>query len=134
MDSDNVSVDANGYENPGGEGGTTGGTHTFGVLWTTTGVTFVYDGAVVGTETALLSGAMFIVIKNSMGGPLLSRPPRSSVTCVSGTDRNRRQLRLHCTGPRPIPYGIADISNWQPSTQGAVLLDASALAGETDAA
>ena len=27
------------------------GTHTYGVLWTTTGVTFLYDGAVVGTLT-----------------------------------------------------------------------------------
>ena len=62
-----------GISNPGGVGGTSGGTHTYGVLWSTTGVTFVYDGVVVGTETASLSGPMFLVMENSLasGGPPL---------------------------------------------------------------
>jgi hypothetical protein len=47
---------SNQVSNPGGVGGTTAGTHTYGVLWTTTGVTFVYDSVVVGSESAALSG------------------------------------------------------------------------------
>ena len=35
------------------------------MLWTTTGVTFVYDGVVVGTETAALTGPMYLVMENS---------------------------------------------------------------------
>ena len=60
-----------GVSNPGGVGGTTGGTHTFGALWTTTGVTFVYDGVVVGSEAADLSGPMYLVMVNSAGPPAL---------------------------------------------------------------
>ncbi len=55
--------------NPGGVGGTAPGTHTYGVLWSTTGVTFVYDGVVVGSETASLSGPMYLVMENSLGSP-----------------------------------------------------------------
>jgi hypothetical protein len=51
---------------PGGIGGATGGTHTFGVLWTTTGVTFVYDGSVVGSESVSLTSPMFLVMENSL--------------------------------------------------------------------
>jgi Glycosyl hydrolases family 16 len=60
-----------GFANPGGVGGTTAGTHTYGVLWSTTGVTFVYDGVVVGSENASLSGPMYLVMENSMGSPAL---------------------------------------------------------------
>jgi hypothetical protein len=61
---------------PGGIGGTTAGTHTFGVLWTTTGVTFVYDGSVVGSESVSMTSPMFLVMENSLpmsrgGAPLL---------------------------------------------------------------
>jgi hypothetical protein len=48
------------------------GTHTYGVLWTTTGFTFVYDGAVVGTVTEALTSPMFLIMENSggsYGGP-----------------------------------------------------------------
>ncbi len=58
-----------GFINPGGIGGTTAGTHTYGVLWTTTGVTFVYDGVVVGSETAALTGPMYLVMENAIGTP-----------------------------------------------------------------
>jgi hypothetical protein len=58
-----------GFANPGGVGGTTAGTHTYGVLWSTTGVTFVYNGVVVGSETAALSGPMYLVMENSLGSP-----------------------------------------------------------------
>ena len=61
----------NDVANPGGVGGTTAGTHTYGVLWTTTGVTFVYDGQVVGTLSASLSGPMYLVMENSLGSPTL---------------------------------------------------------------
>ncbi len=59
----------NDVSNPGGVGGATAGTHTYGVLWTTTGVTFVYDGQVVGTLSASLSGPMYLVMENSLGSP-----------------------------------------------------------------
>ena len=58
-----------GFANPGGVGGTTSGTHTYGVLWTTTGATFVYDGVVVGSETAALPGPMYLVMENAIGNP-----------------------------------------------------------------
>jgi hypothetical protein len=47
------------------------GTHTYGVLWTTTGVTFVYDGAVVGTLSEALTNPMYLIMENSVdsGGP-----------------------------------------------------------------
>jgi hypothetical protein len=41
------------------------GTHTYGVLWTTTGFTFVYDGAVVGTATESLTSPMYLIMENS---------------------------------------------------------------------
>lgn len=63
--------------NPGGIGGTTAGTHTYGVLWSITGVTFVYDGVVVGSETAALSGPMYLVMENSLGSPSV---PGATVT------------------------------------------------------
>ena len=68
---------SNQVSNPGGIGGTTAGTHTYGVLWTTTGVTFVYDGVVVGSETAVLSGPMYLVMENSLGSPSV---PGATVT------------------------------------------------------
>jgi hypothetical protein len=41
------------------------GTHTYGVLWTTTGFTFVYDGAVVGTVNVALTSPMYLLMENS---------------------------------------------------------------------
>jgi beta-glucanase (GH16 family) len=41
------------------------GTHTYGVLWTTTGITFFYDGVDVGTVNVALDSPMFIVMENS---------------------------------------------------------------------
>ena len=41
------------------------GTHTYGVLWTTTGVTFVYDGADVGSLTEAMTSPMFLCMENS---------------------------------------------------------------------
>ena len=41
------------------------GTHTYGVLWTTTGVTFVYDGADVGSLTESMTSPMFLCMENS---------------------------------------------------------------------
>ncbi len=60
--------------NPGGAGALAsplGGPHTFGVLWSTTGVTFVYDGVVVGSATITLTGPMYLLMENSLGGPSL---------------------------------------------------------------
>ena len=60
--------------NPGGAGALAAplaGSHTFGVLWSTTGVTFVYDGAVVGSATISLTGPMYLLMENSLGGPSL---------------------------------------------------------------
>jgi hypothetical protein len=45
------------------------GPHTFGVLWSITGVTFVYDGIVVGSATIPLTGPMYLLMENSLGGP-----------------------------------------------------------------
>jgi len=56
-----------GADGPGGVVSSVPGTHTFGVMWTTTSVTFVYDGAVVGTENESLDSPMFIVMENSIG-------------------------------------------------------------------
>ena len=49
----------------GGTANDLSGTHTYGVLWTTTGVTFLYDGAVVGTATEAMTSPMFLVMENS---------------------------------------------------------------------
>ncbi len=63
-----------GFENPGGSGGDfVPGTHTFGLLWTTKGVTFYYDGVKVGSETASLTGPMYLVAENS--NPLSGAAP-----------------------------------------------------------
>ena len=59
--------DGSGADGPGGVVSSDPGTHTFGVLWTTTSVTFVYDGVVVGTENQSLDSPMFIVMENSIG-------------------------------------------------------------------
>ena len=45
-----------GASNPGSTGGITGGTHTYGVLWSTTGVVLVNDGVIVGSEVAPITG------------------------------------------------------------------------------
>ena len=60
------------FTNPGGVGALAApltGPHTFGVLWSTTGVTFVYDSVVVGSATMTLSGPMYLVMENSLGDP-----------------------------------------------------------------
>ncbi len=49
----------------GGTANDLSGTHTYGALWTTTGVTFLYDGAVVGTVTEAMTSPMFLVMENS---------------------------------------------------------------------
>jgi len=41
------------------------GTHTYGVLWTTTGFTFFYDGADVGTVNVALTSPEYILMENS---------------------------------------------------------------------
>jgi hypothetical protein len=41
------------------------GTHTYGVLWTTTGFTFFYDGADVGTVNVALTSPEYLVMENS---------------------------------------------------------------------
>jgi hypothetical protein len=41
------------------------GTHTYGVLWTTTGFTFFYDGANVGTVNVALTSPEYLVMENS---------------------------------------------------------------------
>ncbi len=41
------------------------GTHTYGVLWTTSGFTFLYDGAVVGTVNVALTSPMYLLMENS---------------------------------------------------------------------
>ncbi len=42
------------------------GTHTYGVLWTTTGLTFFYDGAQVGPTINLsLTSPMYLLMENS---------------------------------------------------------------------
>jgi beta-glucanase (GH16 family) len=50
----------------GGVGGTTAGTHTFGVLWTTVDITFVYDGSVVGSIPVSLTSPMYLIMENSL--------------------------------------------------------------------
>jgi hypothetical protein len=44
------------------------GTHTYAVLWTTTGFTFLYDGAVVGTLSEALTSPMYLIMENSYSG------------------------------------------------------------------
>jgi hypothetical protein len=41
------------------------GTHTYGVLWTTTGFTFLYDGVDVGTVNESLTSPMYLLMENS---------------------------------------------------------------------
>jgi hypothetical protein len=45
------------------------GTHTYGVLWTTTGFTFLYDGAVVGTVNVPLTSPQYLIMENSYSIP-----------------------------------------------------------------
>ena len=82
--------------NPGGVGGATGGTHTYGVLWTTTGVTFVYDGQVVGSLNASLPGPMYLVMENSLGSP-----------ASLGATMTVRDVRVWTTSATTVPTGTA---------------------------
>ena len=52
---------------------TSPGTHTYGAMWTTTGVTFFYDGVDVGTLNESLTSPEYLVMENSdsSGGPSL---------------------------------------------------------------
>ena len=59
--------DGMGADGPGGWVSSTAGTHTFGVLWTTTSVTFVYDGVAVDTINESLDSPMHIIMENSIG-------------------------------------------------------------------
>jgi hypothetical protein len=61
------SGNGSGADGPGAPAMSSPGTHTFGVLWTTTSITFVYDGKVVGTENESLDSPMFIIMENSIG-------------------------------------------------------------------
>jgi hypothetical protein len=65
-----------GVSNPGGSDGSwTTGQHTFGLLWTTSGVTFLLDGNVVGNinepsasnSVGSLSGPMYLIMENGPG-------------------------------------------------------------------
>jgi hypothetical protein len=48
------------------------GEHYFGMLWSTTGHTAIYDGVVVGADTVPLSSPEYIIMENSLGaGDLL---------------------------------------------------------------
>ena len=64
-----------GLRTPAGVGGTTAGTHTYGVLWSTTGVTFVYDGVVVGSRTCGAQRAHVPVMENCLGSPQRASAP-----------------------------------------------------------
>jgi beta-glucanase (GH16 family) len=61
------------------------GTHTYAVLWTTTGFTFLYDGAVVGTETEALTSPMYLIMENSYS---------SSSSAVLPATMNVRYVRV----------------------------------------
>ena len=54
-----------GSEGPGAGVNDAAGTHTYGVLWTTTSITFVYDGTVVGTIAESLTSPEYLVMENS---------------------------------------------------------------------
>jgi hypothetical protein len=61
--------------NPGGTGALVGplsSPHSFGALWSTTGVDIVYDGQFVAHSNQVMSGPMYLVLENSLpnGGPL----------------------------------------------------------------
>ena len=56
-----------GVDGPGKTVNTSPGTHTYGVLWTTTSVTFIYDGVAVGTINESLDSPMFLIMENSIG-------------------------------------------------------------------
>jgi beta-glucanase (GH16 family) len=62
-----------GSQGPGSAVNDSAGTHTFGVLWTTTSITFVYDGNVVGSLSESLTSPMYLVLENSFSSadPLL---------------------------------------------------------------
>jgi hypothetical protein len=96
---------ASDVSNPGGVGGATAGTHTYGVLWTTTGVTFVYDGQVVGTLNAVLSGPMYLVMENSLGSPALL-----------GATVTVRDVRVWTTTATSVPTTAATQTTVPPTT------------------
>ena len=90
-----------GLESPGRWGGDfVPGTHTFGVLWTTKGVTFYYDGVKVGSGTASLTGTMYLIAENS--NPSSGAAPTPATVTLGYVHmwrgRQRRSLSL------PIPH------------------------------
>jgi hypothetical protein len=44
----------------------TAGEHIIGGLWTVTGVTFVYDGVIQGTDTAVMTAPQYTILENSL--------------------------------------------------------------------
>jgi beta-glucanase (GH16 family) len=71
-----------GADGPGQPVNSTPGIHTYGVLWTTTGITFVYDGAVVGTLNDSLTSPMHLVMENSIGSYMVTLPTTMTVRYV----------------------------------------------------
>jgi hypothetical protein len=70
-----ASEDANGNVN------TQPGTHTYGVMWTTSSLTYVYDGQVVGTITANVTDApMYLVMENSLAPSIRPTPALLNTT------------------------------------------------------
>ena len=89
--------------NPGGAGALAAplaGPHTFGVLWSTTGVTFVYDGVIVGSANITLTGPMYLLMENSLGAPAPSALPWTCATC--GYGRPQRASRRQLQRPTPL--------------------------------
>ena len=63
------------------------GPHTYGVLWSTTGVTFVYDGVVVGSANVTLTGPMYLAHGELLGfARRSSASPWTCATCGCGSD------------------------------------------------
>jgi hypothetical protein len=62
-------------EDADGDVNTQPGTHTYGVLWTTNSLTYIYDGQVVGTITANVTDApMYLVMENSLAPAVRPTP------------------------------------------------------------
>jgi hypothetical protein len=75
-------ADGEGADGPGSFVNTSPGVHTYGALWTTTSVTFVYDGVVVGTLDDSLTSPMHLVMENSIGSSLVTLPSTMTVRYV----------------------------------------------------
>jgi hypothetical protein len=71
-----------GADGPGQPVNSSPGWHTYGVLWTTTSITFVYDGVAVGTLDQSLTSPMHLVMENSIGSYLVTLPTTMTVRYV----------------------------------------------------